>query len=343
MEAAIPTSVFLFSSVLAEEITCIKSSENTFTGSFSFNSYCEIPLSEYQGKIKVELSDGYYGGKYDFHIPVNAYIYFDEASFTEAVKKETQLKCSSYWGKTLDLTDNFSDSFPFEQSCGKADEFIGLGIDEPLINLTVNVIGQEPPFNNVAVKIKTELIEGLEKKYIFGRFLTAVQATDLRNNWYDFYFEFNAKTSETSELFNSSVPFTVINVVRDSVDYNEKKAVFGLINTNNGERLCTISTGFNDIDNETVDCKLAYIKIVGKKENPTDNYYNHFQYDFSLGLDPKTTDIYSNQPQTSENPLGNTTTTPQSNLTQAQTQLNSLILEKYYGEIFSLSRGEWPE
>ncbi len=320
--------VLILSFVSAEEVNCIKQSENVFAGNIPFNSFCEIPLEDYKGKIKVEIGEGYYAASTNFSIPVNVYIALEDSFFDSNLKKEVQLKCSNYFGKTLNLSD--SDSFPYEQECAFKDKIFGLGLTDPLITLSINVSNAKPPFNDVKIEITTKFTDNLVKKYLAKRFSSFIKSNDSRNIFHEFYFEYEKEKINSDLISNTVVKFNL-----DSVNYKEEKAVFRLTNAETGKDLCSSITDIYMPSSKFFDCDgIADIRISAKEGNPKE-YYKKLRYYFTVALTPKDPALVGGKAEVKpadkieDKPDDKKDQPVPTNLTELQKQINNSILIQY--------------
>jgi len=341
--------IFLFSVVLAKDkIECspVEGQEHAYTGNFTLNSYCEIPLTE-KSKLIVEVLDGEYNNISDFHFPVSASLDNQDDFIPSALKGKVLLDCSDGFGDVLDIyADDFTtttsygqgqyssvmDKETYKNGCGHSGDWITLNVGKPKLDLS------STPYIAKSL-IKIEFQEKLIQTYLAGSFGFLV-GNVLDNRKVDEEFSV-IYPKESGTVFSSSK--TLIQGNLKEIDYNPngtQQAVFELINSDTKEVLCEITSNFDGKEAEFVSCKLAQIKITGLNskglpEETTKGLEYKFKYELKE-INKEAVDLTKEETPFIDSGNGNNTTNPNngtngnlSDLTALQKQINESILTQY--------------
>ncbi len=360
----------------ATEVQCQQQSAGVFTGKFDIqqNSFCYIPVQGgVNSKIKIEVGEGKYTNSADFHFPVKAFLFID-SSLMQGKDNEFKLDCSSGffgWGNDLDIMRR--DDFPYVQGCGDfGKDFITLTIDKPEREKVV-------PFA-VYSSVKVMLSDNIVGNYLSQKLKNVVNELDSGLST-EFSINYPDTQKELGSLAGTNVEVKLISAdyakETASFMFTDKKAGKSLCDitvplTKSGEG--------SFADCKTVNIKIAPKNGNPVFVTPEESGKELVVYYFKVEIVPKDVSAIDstqtqNQPDSAECsgtelkscttsqscpgtqscvnglfslcqdipndgcPAGTTNATE----TESQTQLNSLIKQKYFGEIFNLKQEDWPQ
>ncbi|PIN98491.1 MAG: hypothetical protein COT90_04035, partial [Candidatus Diapherotrites archaeon CG10_big_fil_rev_8_21_14_0_10_31_34] len=372
--------VFLFSSVVfAGEISC-NGSERNYSAVFSDGDYCLIPVLDGKGMVKVLVDNVVFPSKGTWYFNISSFFSIMPEADPNGLFTEEKLDCGHFltdiWKIQGDNTEYKTETKP-DGTWPKSivcDTQRGMFYND--VDLATLTISEKPTSKNLKLDIELESDDAF-KEYLGLELGKTVDEIDFRKSSQQFSLFESTGLGKLISIKNGNLETGAELHLTQKLDLKNNKIIFELVNEDPEKVLCgNLEVSLLDSEGKTYGCNgLAEVKIVYNKEE-TEKYTESskgIEYFFNIELkilseeflkEGKSTDCIedwkcsdwsacANGQQTrtctDKNKCGTTKDKPserincfESNLTQAQTQLNSLILEKYYGEIFSLSRGEWP-
>ena len=255
--------ILVFSFVSAEEIPCTKVSETYYTGTFTSNQFCLIPVLGGKAHVKVGVNDVSFASSGVFSFPFYAFFEVEPEVDPQGLFKDNKLDCGA-WGTDNWVVVGSTDSW-FGREETVCDTQRGMFWED--VDLVTLAVPDKPSSKNLKIEINLEGDEAFRHylSLVLGR---TVNEIDFRTLSMQFSVFQNDSAGKTIAIKNGNIE-TETELRSTKRIGSGNNAVFDLVKNN--QVLCEINVSFDSGMNPVQCGSLGEVTILFD-EKETEKY-----------------------------------------------------------------------